>query len=41
MTLKILTLKSLKIVLYLKNNNSLKVIYIIITFILKLLIIIN
>jgi hypothetical protein len=41
MTLKTLILKSLRITLYLKNNNSLKIIYIIIMFILKLLITIN
>jgi hypothetical protein len=41
MTLKTLILKSLKITLYLKNNNSLKITYIAITFILKLLIMVN
>jgi hypothetical protein len=41
MTLKTLALKSLRITLYLKNNSSLKTIYIAIMFILKLLITIN
>jgi hypothetical protein len=41
MTLKALMSKSLKIALCLKNNSFLKVIYIIIIFILKLLITIN